>query len=294
MEKPAILFASAILAVLLAGGVALAATINCPNREGNLCVGTNGGDIMSGTDKADEMRGRGGPDRIEGGAGYDELRGGDGQDFLKGEDGNDSLWGGLGNDDLRGGNGDDRFDAGPGPASYHFEDSWGQDIIEGTGPDGRRGYIHLHNKLSTSVGATVHLEPSSERDEVRSLSGENTINFTRAANIWRVHGTNQADVILGSPRRDFLEGYAGTDELAGLGGDDYLDGGTKDGNTKDGGTGLETLRGGPGNDTLYTQDGEADQISCGDGNDTVYYDEGLDSFTFDDCETKETKITTPP
>jgi len=268
MEKPAILFASAILAVLLAGGVALAATINCPNREGNLCVGTNGGDIMSGTDKADEMRGRGGPDRIEGGAGYDELRGGDRQDFLKGEDGNDSLWGGLGNDDLRGGNGDDRFDAGPGPASYHFEDSWGQDIIEGTGPDGRRGYIHLHNKLSTSVGATVHLEPSSERDEVRSLSGENTINFTRAAKIWRVHGTYQADVIQGSPRRDYLEGNPGADELAGLGGDDRLDGGT----------GRDILRGGPGSDTLYAQDDKADQISCGDDNDTVHYDQGVDTF----------------
>src|SRR5215217_1580796 len=282
MKKPAILFASAVLAVLLAGGVALAATINCPNRAGNLCVGTNVRDVMYGTDKADEMRGRGGPDRIEGGAGYDELRGGNGQDyFLKGEDGNDTLWGGLGNDDLRGGNGDDKFYAGPGPASYHFEDSWGQDIIEGTGPDGGRGYIHLHNKLSTSSGASVHLEPSSARDEVRSLSGENTINFTWAAKIWRVHGTYDADVIRGSHRRDYLEGNPGADELAGLGGDDNLDGGK----------GLDTLRGGSGSDTLYTQDGKEDQISCGGDNDTVYYDQGFDSFTFDDCETKRT---TPP
>jgi Ca2+-binding RTX toxin-like protein len=255
MMKPVLLFASVVLAVLLAGGVALAATINCPNREGNLCVGTNSGDIMSGTDKADEMRGRGGPDSIAGDPGSDELYGGDGQDLLKGNKGKDTLGGGLGYDDLRGGTGDDTFDAGPGDASYHFLDSWGRDIIEGAGPDGGRGYLHLHNNLSTSAGVTVHLEPSSERAEVRSRSGENnTINFTLAANIRRVHGTDQADVIRGSQRRDHLEGY-------------------------------------PGSDTLYAQDGKADRISCGDGNDTVYYDEGLDSFTFDDC---ETRIKTPP
>src|SRR5829696_4265099 len=195
MKKLALLFASAVLAVLLAGGVALAATISCPNRGGNLCVGTNSGDIMSGTDKADEMRGRGGPDSIVGDAGYDELHGGAGQDLLKGSKGKDTLGGGLGYDDLRGGTGDDTFDAGPGDASYHFLDSWGRDIIKGTGSDGGRGYLHLHNNLSTSSGASVHLEPSSERAEVRSRSGENnTINFTLAANIWWVHGTYQADV----------------------------------------------------------------------------------------------------
>jgi RTX calcium-binding nonapeptide repeat (4 copies) len=220
--------ASVVLLVLLAGGLALAATTNCPNREGNLCVGTDGGDIMTGTDKADEMRGRGGADNIVSGVGYDGLHGGDGQDSLDGGNGNDTLKGGPGYYDLRGGPGEDRFDAGPGDASYHFVDSWGTDVIESTGPDGGRGYIHLHNNLSTSSGASVHLEPSSERDEVRSRSGENSINFTRAAKIWRVHGTNQADVIIGSPRRDYLEGYAGADELAGLGGNDSLDGETKD------------------------------------------------------------------
>jgi Ca2+-binding RTX toxin-like protein len=136
---------------------------------------------------------------------------------------------------------------------------------------------------------TVHLEPSSERDEVRS--GENIINFTWAARIWWVHGTNQADVILGSHRRDHLDGHPGADEPAGLGANDEVYG-YEGADTISGGSGEDDVRGGDGSDTLYTQeDGSADRISCGDDDDTVYYDEGLDSFTFDDC---ETKLTTQP
>jgi Ca2+-binding RTX toxin-like protein len=266
MTKPALLFASAVIAVLLAGGVALAATISCPNRDGNLCVGTNDGDMMSGTDNADEMRGRDGPDSIAGDAGNDDLYGGGGQDLLKGSKGKDTLVGGLEYDDLRGGTGDDRFDAGPGDASYHFLDSWGRDVIEGTGPDGGRGYLHFHNNLGASSGVTVHLEPSPERDE--AFSGANTLNFTRAAKIWRVHGTYQADVILGSHRRDYLEGYPGADDLSGLGEDDRLDGGP----------GRDTFRAGGGSDAIHAIDGKADKIYCGDGNDTVHYDQGLDTF----------------
>jgi Ca2+-binding RTX toxin-like protein len=266
MKKLALLFASAVLAVLLAGGVALAATIDCPNRGGNLCVGTNDRDVMYGTDIADELRGRGGPDSIAGDAGNDKLYGGDGQDFFQGGKGNDTLVGGLAYDDLRGGTGDDRFDAGPGDASYHFLDSWGRDIIEGTGPDGGRGYLHFHNNRSTSTGVTVHLEPSAERNE--AFSGANTLNFTRAAKIWRVHGTYQADVILGSHRRDYLEGYPGADDLAGLGGDDRLDGGL----------GRDTFRAGEGSDTIHAIDDKADKINCGNGIDTVHYDRRLDTF----------------
>ena len=144
---------------------------------------------------------------------------------------------------------------------------------------------HLAEKLlpraGTSPGVTVHLEPSSERDEVSS--GANTINFTWAANIWWVHGTNQADVILGSYRNNHIEGYPGADELAGLGGDDYLDGGP----------GSDALRAGADSDTIYAIDGEADTVYCGDGIDTVHYDQGLDTFSGDSTSPPSSCETTP-
>lgn len=53
-------------ALLVASGVAWAATISCPNRSGSLCVGTSQGDTMTGRDRADDMRGREGGDSMRG------------------------------------------------------------------------------------------------------------------------------------------------------------------------------------------------------------------------------------
>lgn len=62
-----------VLVALMAGalavtcGVAWAATVSCPNRDGNLCVGTNNKDTMTGRDgRPDEMNGQGGPDEMKG------------------------------------------------------------------------------------------------------------------------------------------------------------------------------------------------------------------------------------
>lgn len=50
------LLASMVLGMLLASRVAWAATINCPDRAGNLCVGTDNRDFMYGTSAKDAMR----------------------------------------------------------------------------------------------------------------------------------------------------------------------------------------------------------------------------------------------
>ena len=49
MKKSALLLASMALALLFASGVALAATKQCPNRDGILCVGTPQNDTLNGT-----------------------------------------------------------------------------------------------------------------------------------------------------------------------------------------------------------------------------------------------------
>ena len=52
-----------VTALVVASGVAWAATINCPNRSGNLCVGTDNKDTMIGRDgRTDEMRAKDGAD----------------------------------------------------------------------------------------------------------------------------------------------------------------------------------------------------------------------------------------
>jgi len=112
-------------ALLLASGVALAATIDCPNRPDGSCIGTDGSDNMRGTPRADEMRGHFGHDTLRGFRGDDDLFGGIGDDTLfagkradklSGGPGVDKLYGRAGNDRLGGGqDGDpDEFYCGPG------------------------------------------------------------------------------------------------------------------------------------------------------------------------------------
>jgi Ca2+-binding RTX toxin-like protein len=96
MRRRVILMVVAMLAVLaLAGGVALAATID----------GTNGNDRLIGTDRADQIDGRGGQDVIRGHEGADTLDGGAGADDIwagaEDEFAQDSVTGGGGDDVIR-------------------------------------------------------------------------------------------------------------------------------------------------------------------------------------------------
>ncbi|CAA9421075.1 MAG: hypothetical protein AVDCRST_MAG03-2547 [uncultured Rubrobacteraceae bacterium] len=108
MKKNAILgvLAGALL-LLTAGGAALAANqIQCPNRDGGLCVGTGHADEMTGTRRADEMRGLRGNDTLKADLGNDTLRGGGGDDNLDA--------GSCYRDVVRAGRGDDRISVGEG------------------------------------------------------------------------------------------------------------------------------------------------------------------------------------
>lgn len=83
VRRIALVSAAVLLATLLAGGVALAAnTIDCPNRDGDRCVGTPRADEMVGSRNNDTIRARGGADFIDGRRGSDEMHGEVGADTI--------------------------------------------------------------------------------------------------------------------------------------------------------------------------------------------------------------------
>jgi Ca2+-binding RTX toxin-like protein len=138
MRRVAFLLTVMGVALILASGVALAASIACSGGE---CLGTEGDDSMTGTDGYDLMYGLGGNDNMFGHFGNDDMFGGSGDDFLLGDEdydfpdtflGNDTLYGGPGNDDLRGGFGNDK-------------------IYGGDGDD----FIFAYDRLAVTTGADV-------------------------------------------------------------------------------------------------------------------------------------------
>jgi Ca2+-binding RTX toxin-like protein len=90
MKRVVLLVAAIAIAVVLASGVAWAATI----------VGTNGDDTRTGTENRDFMYGLNGDDTLVGRGGNDVIEGGGDRDILRGGDGNDEVSGGPGRDEI--------------------------------------------------------------------------------------------------------------------------------------------------------------------------------------------------
>ncbi len=66
MRRTAILVGAMAMLIVLVGGVALARSISCPNRDNRLCVGTNQADTMTGANRMDTIKARGGNDTVYG------------------------------------------------------------------------------------------------------------------------------------------------------------------------------------------------------------------------------------
>ncbi len=132
MRRAAILLSAIALAMVVGGGVAVAATIRC---DGGFCSGTKRADSIFGTnrhdaifarDGGDFVSGRAGPDNLNGERGDDEVLGWRGDDWVKGGRRHDVVWGGLGNDWITGGSGKNVIRAGDGMRDLIVcgEDSW--------------------------------------------------------------------------------------------------------------------------------------------------------------------------
>jgi Ca2+-binding RTX toxin-like protein len=109
MRRLLILLSVIGTALALSSGVALAATIDCPNRADGRCVGTDNNDDMKGTRNVDLMYGFAGRDTLRGLDANDTLTGGIGNDTLYAQLGSDKLVGLAGADVLSGKRGNDRL-----------------------------------------------------------------------------------------------------------------------------------------------------------------------------------------
>jgi Ca2+-binding RTX toxin-like protein len=260
MRKRVLLLASTALFVLLASGVALAATISCPNRDANLCVGTPKDDTMTGTKSADDIRGRGGNDSIHSKAGNDKVDGAAGYDEMLGEKGNDTIYGGEGKDRLVGGILGDL----PSPGA-------GDDTLKGEG----------------------------NRDEMLGAAGDDTLNGGEGEDYMYGYGgvcesslkegETDTDTLKGGPGPDFMYGGPGlNDTLVGGPGTDDLNGDypawalgclpQPD---------VVSLEPYEGDDHIYAVDGEQDFVYCAGGTDTVEAD-AIDEVDEATCETVNT------
>jgi hypothetical protein len=121
-------------ALILAAGVAWAATVNC--QVGVPCVGTDDPDRLNGTNKPDDMHARQDGDLLRGLSGADLMLGDrpnvqdtttDGDDELFGNNGEDTLGSLGGSDLLRGGGSADRIEA------REASENPGEDTVGGGG-----------------------------------------------------------------------------------------------------------------------------------------------------------------
>jgi Ca2+-binding RTX toxin-like protein len=102
MRRTILLLSTMMLALLMAGGVALAANIQC---LGGPCVGTEENDQITGSQVDDFIEALGGRDHVTARPGDDYVNGGGGSDEITGGEGGDILLRGRGPDEIGGGPG---------------------------------------------------------------------------------------------------------------------------------------------------------------------------------------------
>jgi hypothetical protein len=135
-----------IALLLIAAGVAVAATVRC---TGGPCEGTEEGDDIYGSHGADTIRGHGGNDFVLARPGMDVVYGGSGEDRLYGGEQDDRIYAGEGDDYARGKEGDDEMYGGPGAEEFYGgtgSDTVRTGVVRGPDgaarPDGRPDYVN--------------------------------------------------------------------------------------------------------------------------------------------------------
>jgi Ca2+-binding RTX toxin-like protein len=137
-----LLLLTVVALMVLAGGVAWAANIQCPNAGiylgvWRLCNGTEKADTMQGTKYPDRMKGKSGADTMYGwgNGSYDSLYGGPGPDKMYGGQGGDYLFAGAGVDRLYGQGEPDRLLTSNAPRDQGRQDDLTDDYIYGGAED---------------------------------------------------------------------------------------------------------------------------------------------------------------
>jgi Ca2+-binding RTX toxin-like protein len=205
-----VLLASIVLAVLLAAGVAFAATVNCVEGE-DFCVGTNKDDTLNGSEVTDRIYGLGGIDQLFGNGGDDKLLGGKGTDTIKGGEGADTASGQTqGADKIYGEGGDDDLS----------DDSWvcrdrcidDKNLLDGG--DGE-DYLYGDNKLYGGPGNDeVHGAYAFQGNRlIDGGSGTDTISSAGKATDTIYAQDGERDVISCGPKTDTVYYDGGIDSV---------------------------------------------------------------------------------
>ncbi len=231
-------------AVVLAGGVAFAATISC--KVGVVCNGTRASDVISGTARNDTMRGL---------AGNDTMRASAGDDWLDGGTGRDALNGGVDND------------------RYIFGPVWGTDTIADASGNDTVNFSTFTTGPSASGRLTIDLIGHPDTPEIATDCPPCfRVDFPATVLIENAIGGPEQDEIEGNNLRNRLVGNGGTDVISGRGGADALLGGA-DGDELYGGTGNDALNGGDGDDQyVFEEDWGRDTITAdASGQDQIHF-----------------------
>ena len=210
------------------------------------------------------------------------LDGTSSNDVLIGSSGNDSLWGRLGHDTLLGGDGDDYLNGErPYDASEAFRAFFrpsDSDYIDGG--DG----IDTVDYSDSLHGVTIDLRI---QEQVHRNGHQDTL-----LNIENIIGSRNGDTLYGNDGKNVIDGGGHIDNIHGFGGNDTLSGsnlyggagddlllGDLNSSGIDGGDGIDVirsiangfvnLRGGAGDDTIYSGPGP-DSIDGGTGNDMLW------------------------
>jgi Ca2+-binding RTX toxin-like protein len=280
----------------------------------DILVGGSGKDYMDGDSAQSNDDGSWGEDYLDGGAGDDTLFGSKGNDILIGGAGDDKLLGGEDDDLLYGGAGIDVLQGGTGKDTYVYYRGDGVDVVVdpdiatdsqyrsalALGPGITKEQVKFHlGSLVVDLGEgdAIHFEGFDSADPV-STPVLDSIQFADGdfmtyddilAQGFDIDGTEDVDVLFGTPYTDRIDAKGGDDTVMGRAGDDAILGGAGDdwvegaaGNDDiDGGEGSDQLAGYLGDDVLAGGSGD-DALAGGDGNDALQGGDGADSLVGDD------------
>ena len=151
--------------------------------------------------------------------------------------GDDTLWGGHGDDFIDGHAGDDDIDGGPGFDSIQAN-AIGDTVLTDTSYDG-----FGTDSLASVERATIHGTPEDQTIDASAFSGAT-----------QILGDAGADTLLGGSGADTLAGGEGADKLVG-------------------GAGKDAYSAGAGDDEVFSSDGVAEQVECGEGADVAVADQ---------------------
>ncbi len=241
---------------------------------------SDGLDTLLGGDGNDSLSGGYNHDSLYGDNGDDTLDGGLNNDLLNGGDGNDLLLGGNDNDTLIGGTGVDTFDGGRGNDVIAIESDDYRYVVGGGGSD---------SIIGSSLDDTLIGGDSSSSDGLDTLRGGGNDSLAGGYNHDSLYGDGGNDTLDGGLNNDLLDGgdgddllLGGNDTLIGGAGVDTFDGGlgndviaieSDDYRVVQGGGGSDSITGSALDDTLIGGDS-----SSADGLDTLRGGLGNDSL----------------